>query len=248
MPRTKLASYKRRRDSEASTSQGAIRFPVNMRSEHRSRYIKFQTSKNLRPNMVLDWDVLERLQLRQDCARMLYDEAWFRLLSIEEPIYKELTLTFISTFSIKKEYNKGLDNEVKFLSLGEYRRFSMIEFIRALEIYDPPYLETPEFRQLPLWFPSEYRPGAYWPRIGRGFYNASSTKSSNFSDISYRVIHYILARSTTSRTDSEGVVNARDMFQLWSMNTRTQVNVGVFAAFCILRQSEEKPKGVFIGA
>ena len=43
-------------------------------------------------------------------------------------------------------------------------------------------------------------------------------------------------------------MNARDMFQLWSMNTRTQVNVVVFAAFCILRQSEEKPKGVFIGA
>ena len=79
--------------------------------------------------MVLDWDVLEKLQLRHDVARMLHDEAWFRLLSIEEPIYKELTLTFISTFSIKREYEKGLDNEVEFLTLGEYRRFPMTEFI-----------------------------------------------------------------------------------------------------------------------
>ena len=80
------------------------------------------------------------------------------------------------------------------------------------------------------------------------FYSASSTKGSNFSHLSYRVIHYILARSTTERIDSEGVVNARDVFQLWSMNTGTRVNVGVFAAFCMLRQSEESSKGMFIGA
>ena len=47
---------------------------------------------------------------------------------------------------------------------------------------------------------------------------------------------------------SEGVVNARDVFQLWSMRTGTRVNVGVFAAFCILRQSEKGNRRVFVGA
>ena len=136
------------------------------------------TSKNIRPNMVLDWNVLEKLNLRQQVAQLLQDEAWFRLLSIEEPIYRELVLTFISTFSIKREYEKGLNNEVEFLALGEYRRYSMTEFIRALEIYDPPYLQTEEFWRLPLWFPRGYCPSSYWPRIGKGFYNASSTDAS----------------------------------------------------------------------
>ena len=69
--------------------------------------------------MVLDWNILEKLGLRHEVAQLLQDEAWFRLLSIEEPIYKELTLAFISTFSIKRPYEKGLDNEVEFLTLGE---------------------------------------------------------------------------------------------------------------------------------
>ena len=127
MPRTKLASYKRprRHDAEASSSLGATRFPANMRSEHRAKYSKFITFKNIRPNMVLDWNILERLNLRQEVAHLLHDEAWFRLLSIEEPIYRELVLTFISTFSIKREYEKGLNNEVEFLAMGQYRRYSM---------------------------------------------------------------------------------------------------------------------------
>ena len=171
MPRTKLASYKRpcRHDAEASSSSGATRFPANMRLAHRTRYVKFVTYKNIRPNMVLDWNVLEKLQLRQQVAQLLQDEAWFRLLSIEEPIYRELVLTFISTFTIKREYEKGLDNEVEFLALGEYRRYSMTEFIRALEIYDPPFLETEEFRRLPLWFPRGYRQALIDLELGRNF-------------------------------------------------------------------------------
>ena len=73
MPRTKLASYKRprRHDAEASSSVGATRYPANIRSEHKARYLKFQTFKNLRPNMVLDWNILEKQGLRHEVAQLL---------------------------------------------------------------------------------------------------------------------------------------------------------------------------------
>src|SRR5262249_24480806 len=92
------------------------------------------------------------------------------------------------------------------------------------------------------------KPGDYWPRIGHGFYNSSATKGSRLSSLSHRVLQYIFAHSTTGRTDSEGVVNARDVLQLWSMCTRTHINIGLFAISCLQRQSKAGTRGVFVGA
>ena len=89
---------------------------------------------------------------------------------------------------------------------------SMAVFIEALDIYEPDFIRSPEFCALPLWFPQGTNTSAYWVSIGAGPYNASNTKGSSLNQLGYRVMHYLLARSTTGRVMSEGIVNARDVF------------------------------------
>ena len=123
----------------------------------------------------------------------------------------DLTLTFLATFTIREGISAGIDNEVEFLTMGQYRRYSMIAFIEAMDIYEPAFPRTPAFRQLPLGLPHRFRAGNYWSQLGSGFYSSSATKGFSFRHLSDRVLHYIFARSTMCRTDSEGVVSARDV-------------------------------------
>ena len=160
MPRTKTCAQKKRKrpDDGSSSSRGTTRYPMNMRAEHRPIYDSFARTKVIRPNVVISWDVLEQYDVREEVEELLQDPAWLSLLSIEEKIYQELTLTFLSTFVIRDKYEQGLDNEVEFLAAGEYRRMSMAAFIEALGIYEPEFIRSPEFGALstsvrPLWKP-----------------------------------------------------------------------------------------------
>ena len=243
MPRTKtVAQKKRRRDAE-----GAIRYPLNIRKRDKELFAAHKSKKVFRPNVVLDWDVLRQFGVVQDFQGLLTDRAWYNLFMVEEDLYEEMLLAFLATFKISGPMKDGVENEVEFLARGEYHRMSMVEFIGAMGIYDEGYLRTPEFRALPISWGGEYS-STFWSSIGIGPYSASHTKASALKSRVYHILHYIMARSTTGRIDSEGVVNARDLFQFWAMRTGTRVNVGVFAAFCILRQAEKGPKGFFLGA
>lgn len=142
----------------------------------------------------------------------------------------------------------GLRSEVQFLVNDEYHTLSITEFVATMGLYDEDFLSMPAFRDLPFSWPISMTSYTYWTKLRRGTYNASTTKGSNFKDPMDRVLHYVLAHSTTSRTNFEDVVNARNMLQLWSMYSSTRINVGVFASFCLQRQFEKGYRGVYLGA
>ena len=185
MPRVKTCAQKKRKkpDDGSSSSRGTTRYPLNMRADHRPIYDNFSKTKVIRPNVVIDWDILEQFNVREGVEELLQDPAWMSLLSIEEKVYQELTLTFLSTFTIRDKYEQGLDNEVEFLAAGEYRRMSMAGFIEALGIYELDFIRSPEFAALPLWFPQGTHTSAFWGPIGTGQYNASTTKGSSLNHL-----------------------------------------------------------------
>ena len=78
-------------------------------------------------------------------------------------------------------------------------------------IYDKGSLQTPEFRTLPV---SQGVPPSIslWSLYGLDDYSASHSKATQLKSNSNHLLYYIMARSTTGRMDSEGIVNARDLF------------------------------------
>ena len=95
IPRIKTLAQKRHRTNEARSSIG-----IGIRADHRPIYDKFRNSKAIQPNIVIDWDVLERFNIRQAVEELLHDPTWLRLFSIEEKVYSDLTLPFLATFTI----------------------------------------------------------------------------------------------------------------------------------------------------
>ena len=87
MPRIKTLAQKRHHTDEASSSRGAVHYIVGIRADHHPIYDKFKNSKIIRPNIVIDWDVLGWFKIRPEVEGLLHDPAWLRLFSIEEKIY-----------------------------------------------------------------------------------------------------------------------------------------------------------------
>ena len=100
--------------------------------------------------VIFDWDAMQKFGLVRKFERILADRAWYNLFMMEEDLYEETILTFVSTFKISGTITDGLRNEVEFLARGEYHKLSMLEFIGAMGIYDKGFLQTPEFRTLPV--------------------------------------------------------------------------------------------------
>ena len=60
MPRTKTLAWKKRtRDESGSSSRsGTIPYPLNIREEDKEIFASHKVKKVIKPNVVLDWDVL----------------------------------------------------------------------------------------------------------------------------------------------------------------------------------------------
>ena len=101
---------------------------------------------------------------------------------------------------------------------------------------------------MPDEFPRGTNQDHIWTDMGRGRYDSSKSKGSQFKDPAVCTLHYILARSTTGRGDSQGVVSASDLYQLWSMTTGTRVNVGLVAVWCLKKQCDLGHQEVFVGS
>ena len=89
MPRIKKLAQKKKKKhctDEASISRGAVRYLIGMSADHLPIYDKFRNSKIIRPNIVIDWDVLGWFNIRQEVEGLLHDPAWLGLFSIEEKI------------------------------------------------------------------------------------------------------------------------------------------------------------------
>lgn len=153
---------------------------------------------------------------------ILYDfnSSWQTMLCLifswlrKENINTKITLTFLVTFKIRYPIHVGLRNEVEFLARGEYYSLTMTELIAPVGIYDEEFIGTPTFKALLVVWNGVMTSNSFLSTISRGFYNSFSTKGSSFNNPVYRFLLYILACSTIGRTDSKGVVNSHDMFQL----------------------------------
>ena len=121
-----------------------------MREEDKEVFDNYKAYKVIKPNVIFDWDVMQKFGLVRKFERILADRAWYNLFMMEEDLYEETIITFVSTFKISGTITDGLRNEVEFLARGEYHKLSMLEFISAMGIYDEGFLQTPEFRTLPV--------------------------------------------------------------------------------------------------
>ena len=72
MPRMKtLARKKQSRDREGSSSQpGTIRYPLNIQEKDIEIFASHKAKKVIKPNVVLDWDVLGQFGLVQQFERL----------------------------------------------------------------------------------------------------------------------------------------------------------------------------------
>ena len=90
MPRTKtLARKKRSRDGEGSSSRlGTIRYPQNIREEEKEIFVFYKAKKVIKPNVVLDWDVLGQFRLVQQFEQFFTNRAWYNLFMVVEDLYE----------------------------------------------------------------------------------------------------------------------------------------------------------------
>ena len=88
----------------------------------------------------------------------------------------------------------------------------------------------------------------FWHEHGEDGYHSSTSRGSRLKNPTHRVLHYILARSTSGKVDSEGILSAFDCLQMWSIIQNQCLNVGLMAVKCIRRNCEKGRKGVYIGA
>lgn len=130
----------------------------------------------------------------------------------------------------------GIENFVFFLAFRQHRIVTMKEFCVAMGLYQDIYVDTQEFRLLSHDWLSRVLAHYFWGDIRHNECNASTCKGSQLKKPVYRVLLYILMRSTNGRIDFESVINASDMLQMYSMTMGYPKNVGVLMDHCVKHQ------------
>ncbi|CAL1380643.1 unnamed protein product [Linum trigynum] len=194
----------------------------------------------------IDWDLLERLGAADPVRTCLRLPAWCEVLSINEVIYRELTIEFLSTLSIKFMCEFHLDkpeDNITFRLGGQARQMSITEFREALQIYPPGFLTTGHgLISEKVYSPRAQLVDAMWKRVKQNHVDKSDTAHYKGNDLlpPWRIIHNIIAHSVAAREGSPGSVTKRDLNFFLSMVKDPPIHLGLVILKTLQKMTSNK--------
>ncbi|KAJ9553913.1 hypothetical protein OSB04_017958 [Centaurea solstitialis] len=158
----------------------------------------------------LDWVFLHTIQAAGHILRYfergpsapaseLSSMAWIAALDLREPIYRELTLEFIATYSFDEDSGRESVRLpcITYRLGGRWFRQTLAQFAISLRLYTADMVRTDYFEdyigQCALAPPEGIDYSALWSQLGRGQYRRSNTKSGSLVDPEHRVLHRMIA-------------------------------------------------------
>lgn len=71
--------------------------------EHKKKFKHLQKLK-FGQNHFIHWDTLGEISLADDVSELITVGVWDRLLSIRDPVHRDITLEFLASFSFDRSY------------------------------------------------------------------------------------------------------------------------------------------------
>ncbi|KAJ9552446.1 hypothetical protein OSB04_016491 [Centaurea solstitialis] len=180
----------------------------------------------------LDWEFLHSIHAAGHIMRYfergpsapdseLSSMAWKAALDLREPIYRELTLEFIATYSFDEDRGRESVRQpyIIYRLGGRWFRQTLAQFAVSLELYTPGMVGMDYFEyyigQCARAPPEGIDYSALWSQLGRGPYRRSNTKSGNLVDPEHRVLHRMIAYTVNQRKSSQDKIGD---FELWLLH------------------------------
>lgn len=134
MPRKRAVAGSLTRPDTANPSTKIIYRPTFSSQLHQERYALQTTGLKTE----IDWEALQTTGLKAEIEQLLDVGAWHRLLSIEEPAYRDLMLEFLASFEHCIGYNVWDDPlTIQFQLCGCEYHFSCTDLVFLIGLYTP---------------------------------------------------------------------------------------------------------------
>ena len=197
----------------------------------------------------IDWPVLQQIGLDQQVRELVTFGSWDRFFDIEEPAYQELTLEFLTTFSLNKRSLSWSMPNIEFQIGGERFHRSYTQFSIDCGFYTKEFTQTDAYRELQVDWPSNFNDQQYWRSISREMeYAPTTSKASRLCHPELRYVHKLLVHTITGRRESTGVVSRRDLFYIYSMREKVAIHLGhAWAWYLNSQASRPRAGGVCCG-
>ncbi|KAJ9560730.1 LOW QUALITY PROTEIN: hypothetical protein OSB04_005890 [Centaurea solstitialis] len=195
----------------------------------------------------LDWDFLHSIQAAGHILRYfergpsvpdseLSSMAWKAALDLHEPIYRELTLEFIATYSFDEDRGRESVRQscITYRLGGRWFSQSLAQFAISLRLYTAGMVGTDYFEyyigQCAIALPEDLDYSVLWSQLGHGPYRRSNTKSGNLVDPEHRVLHRMIAYTLNQRKSSQDKIGD---FELWLLHQLVSRDRHTHLAFII---------------
>ena len=195
---------------------------------------------------------LATVGLHESVMRMIRTSRFENLVNVEEPVFHELFVEFLSSFifhgSTPVDYNRK--NEVLFQLGGKKFYFSLNEFAIHCEFYPKLSVTAGDFDRSPYDL-KHVRHHQFWREIihadaAQKNYDPRLCKSTNIGHSELRFLHRLITGTICGRRESTGCVSLRDLFYLQCFDQGLVPHLGHGFAHYMEGMSRKK-KGALCG-
>lgn len=113
--------------------------------EHQQRFEGIQKLKFGQSHFI-DWDALGEIGQADDVRELVIIGEWDQLLSISDPIRRDITLELLASFSFDRSHaDFDKDDTIQFWALGQYHGMFLTQFSMMLSLYYRDYVRMEEY-------------------------------------------------------------------------------------------------------
>ena len=180
--------------------------------EHLNNFIRL-SSRRIKPTRFYDVEASRLLMVDGDVAQLFNQVGWSSWLNLHSLTYRNLTLEFLSTFSVTRSEGSSNPRRVSFQLLGQH-------YDRPIGFFNNCF-GWPKGGTIGPRSPlaNDYSPVHFWQRLtGRLDYNPARSKGSCIVSPCFRITQRFLTGTIFARGDSQGVVSAGVLYFMWHMS------------------------------
>lgn len=179
----------------------------------------------------LDWEYAATIRLHHRLAPFTTKihaatgftcHAWDTLFHFQEPIFREITLEFLSTVQFEQYRDLSDRTAISFRLGGVSRECSVMELGIRLGLYTREETASPMFstffeacHRIP---PEEFRLADVWGMLANEAYDSHTAVESMLRSPVHRVLHRLIASTVNHRKGSDKVP-VDDVFYLWCLTS-----------------------------
>lgn len=220
--------------AEQLPSHALLQFPTTINNARRQRYLGELAKihkKDIHVPPCLDWEYAATIGLHHRMAPFTTKihgatgftcHVWDRLFHFQEPIFKELTLEFLSTVQFEQYRELSDRTALSFRLGGVSRECSVMELGLRLGLYTREEIVLPIFStffeaclRIP---PAEFRVADVWGALANEAYDSHTAVESMLRSPVHRVLHRLIASTVNHRKGSDKVP-VDDVFYLWCLKS-----------------------------